>query len=642
MKPQQLRKILNRFLRVVLSYTSDPQGRSFITLTPEQRRQTRHTRCIYYFITQTIMSEITQAYKVRHSLAHLLAMAALKKHPDAKLSIGPVIEGGFYYDIDFGENKIGDADLKDLQKTMKKLASQGLDFSQVDITNEEALEVFKTNEYKTELISDLIEKNEELTFYKTGEEFVDLCAGGHVENTKEIDTSAFRLERVAGAYWRGDENNKMLTRIYGVAFETKEELGEFDTMMREAEKRNHRKVGQELGLFSFSQLVGGGLPLWSPKGTILRDEIDRFVQELRDAKGYQKVTIPHLAKKELYETSGHWNKYSEDLFKVTTKDATHGDSKDLYVLKPMNCPHHTQIFDAEPRSYRDMPQRYSDTTMVYRAEQSGELSGLTRVLSITQDDAHVFCRKNQLKQELENVWDIVQSFYGKFGFDKMQVRLSFRDPKNLDKYIGDHAVWDWSERTIREIAEGHDMEIIDGPGEAAFYGPKLDFMASDSIGRQHQVATIQLDPNLPERFNLYCINEEGEQERIMMIHAAIAGSLERFSAVLIEHTAGAFPFRFSPTQVSVIPVNVDAHGARAVEVASALESAGFRVEYNADNNDGMGKMVRQAKKMKTPYWIIIGDADIEAEVVTLESRDTGENEQISLEDLIIKFTGENK
>ena len=582
-------------------------------------------------------------YKIRHSLAHLLAMAALDKYPDAKLTIGPAIDNGFYYDIDFGANKVGEDDLKDLQKKMKKLIGQSLPFAPVEMSEAEAREYFKDNEYKMELIDGITERGETLTFYKTGDEFIDLCAGGHVENTSEIAADAFRLERVAGAYWRGDENNTMLTRIYGVAFENKTYLDEFDTMMREAEKRNHRKLGKELGLFSFSELVGGGLPLWSPQGTILRDQIDRFVQELRSKYGYQKVTIPHLAKKELYETSGHWNKYSEDLFKVSAKDTgLHGDDHDMYVLKPMNCPHHTQIYDSQPRSYRDLPQRYSDTTMVYRAEQSGELSGLTRVLSITQDDAHVFCRKNQLEQELENIWDIVHTFYGRFGFDKMKVRLSFRDPENPEKYIGDPSTWEWAEDTIRTIAERHDMEIIDGPGEAAFYGPKLDFMASDSIGRQHQVATIQLDANLPERFDLYCINEDGEQERILMIHAAIAGSLERFGAVLIEHTAGAFPFRFAPTQVSVIPVNTEAHGARATEVADALRVAGLRVEYDAENKDGMGKQVRHAKKHKHPYWIIIGDQDIENGVVTVESRDSGENQQLTLEQAIELFTTENQ
>ncbi len=322
-----------------------------------------------------------QSYTIRHSLAHLLAMAALQKYPRAKLSIGPVIDKGFYYDIDFGDTKVGEEDLKHLQKSMKKMISQGLDFTQVEMSESEAREYFKDNQYKIELIDGIVGQGEELTFWQTGDSFIDLCAGGHVENTTEIDTGAFRLERIAGAYWRGDENNPMLTRIYGLGFETQEELDEYDAMMREAEKRDHRKLGKELGLFSFSDLVGGGLPLWSPQGTILRKEIDRFVWELRAAKGYEQVTIPHLAKKDLYETSGHWNKYSEDLFKVSAKEIDiHGDDHGLYVLKPMNCPHHTQIFDSVPRSYRDLPQRYAETTMVYRAEQSGELSGLTRVV----------------------------------------------------------------------------------------------------------------------------------------------------------------------------------------------------------------------------------------------------------------------
>ena len=594
------------------------------------------------------MSEqYSQLYKIRHSLAHLLAMAALEKYPDAKLTIGPAIEKGFYYDIDFGSNKVGDDDLKDLQKRMKKLVGKKLPFSQIDLSTQEIEELFGENQYKMELLEGIKGKKEEPTFYKTGtgddNSFVDLCAGGHVEDTSEIDPNAFKLTTVAGAYWRGDENNAMLTRIYGVAFETKEDLIEHEAMMREAEKRNHRKLGTELGLFSFSPLVGGGLPLWSPKGTIFREEIDRFVQELRTEYGYQKVTIPHIAKKDLYETSGHWNKYSEDLFKVSAKAMdVHGDDYDLYVLKPMNCPHHTQIYNSVPRSYRDLPQRYSDTTMVYRAEQSGELSGLTRVLSITQDDAHVFCRKEQLEQELRNIWNIVSRFYGRFNFENMTVRLSFRDPENSDKYIGDRDVWDWSESTIKSIAESYDMPIIEGPGEAAFYGPKLDFMASDSIGRTHQVATIQLDPNLPERFDLTCVNEEGVQERIFMVHAAIAGSLERFGAVLLEHTAGAFPFRFAPVQVSVIPVNTEVHGTRAREVFSELKASGIRAEYAAENKDGMGKQVRTAKKQKYPYWIIIGDADIEAGKVTLESRDTGTNEQLTIEEVVEKLEEENK
>ncbi|HMA78291.1 MAG TPA: threonine--tRNA ligase, partial [Candidatus Paceibacterota bacterium] len=466
----------------------------------------------------------------RHTLAHLLAKAVIDQYPHAKLTLGPAIEHGFYYDIDFsGGAAPGDEDLKHLQKQMKKLLNQWTDFTHREVPVTEALELYQDNPYKTELINEIAAKGEPITLYTAGTgtkaEFTDLCRGGHSDNpAEEIAADSFKLDNIAGAYWRGDESNPMLTRIYGLAFDTKDELDTYCTQLEEAKKRDHRKLGKDLGLFSFSELVGPGLPLWSPAGTELRQRIDAFVQALRKEKGYTNVTIPHIAKKSLYETSGHWNKYSEDLFKVRAKE---GDDHDEYVLKPMNCPHHTQIYDAAPRSYRDLPQRYAETTMVYRAEQSGELSGLTRVLSITQDDAHVFCRENQLREEIEAIWDIVDTFYGAFGFD-LKVRLSFHDPEKPEKYLGDKALWAETESLMRAIAESRKAEYFIGIGEAAFYAPKLDFMASDSIGRTHQVATIQFDRIMPERFNLSCVNEAGEHERIVMIHAAIAGSLERF------------------------------------------------------------------------------------------------------------------
>ena len=350
----------------------------------------------------------------RHTLAHLLAAAVVDQYPHAKLTLGPAIDTGFYYDIDFsGGEAPGDSDLKDLQKRMKKMMNAWTEFSHEEVSPDTARAQFAGNEFKTELINEIEARAESITLYTCGG-FTDLCRGGHCENPKaEIDTDAFKLDKVAGAYWRGDEKNKMLTRIYGIAFDTKEELEAYETQLEEAKKRDHRKLGKELGLFTFSDLVGPGLPLWTPRGTVLRKKIDEFVQELREKKGYQAVTIPHLAKKSLYETSGHWNKYSEDLFKVRAKE---GDDGEEYILKPMNCPHHTQIYDSEPRSYKQLPQRYSETTMVYRAEQSGELSGLTRVLSITQDDAHVFCRESQLRDEIESIWDIVDTFYGTFKF----------------------------------------------------------------------------------------------------------------------------------------------------------------------------------------------------------------------------------
>ncbi len=576
----------------------------------------------------------------RHTLAHLLAAAVLVDYPHAKLTLGPAIDHGFYYDIDFSAGDApGDDDLKKIQKHMKKMLGQWKSFEHEEVSAEKAREVFAGNEFKLELIDEIESKGETITLYTAGKdtkaEFTDLCRGRHSENpAEEIAADAFKLDKIAGAYWRGDEKNPMLTRIYGLAFDTKDELDAYLQQLEEAKKRDHRKLGKELGLFSFSELVGPGLPLWSAKGTTFRREIDRFVTELRKEKGYELVTIPHIAKKALYETSGHWQKYSEDLFKVRAKE---GDDHDEYVLKPMNCPCHTQIFDSEPRSYKELPQRYAETTMVYRAEQSGELSGLTRVLSITQDDAHVFCRESQLREEIEAICDIVDSFYSKFGFN-LKLRLSFRDPENAEKYLGENSVWEETEGMLKAIAEDRRIEYFIGIGEAAFYAPKLDFMANDSIGRVHQVATIQLDRMLPDRFDLTCVNEQGEKERIVMIHAAIAGSLERFAAVLIEHLAGNFPLRFAPVQLAVIPV-ADAHNDYATDIYNQLKDAGFRVEIDT-SNESMGKKIRAAKKNKLPYFIVIGDQEVENKTITLESRDTESNESLSLEEMIIKLQTE--
>jgi threonyl-tRNA synthetase len=563
---------------------------------------------------------MTSLEQKRHTLAHLLAKAVLINFPHAKPTIGPAIETGFYYDFDFsGGAAPTDADLKLIQTTMRKMLSTWTEFTHEEVTPEQAREVFAGNEFKLELIEELAEKGEAITLYTVGANktvFTDLCRGGHAENpAEEISTDSFKLSMMAGAYWRGDETKPMLTRIYGLAFESAEALTAYEEQIAEAKKRDHRKLGKELGLFTFSELVGPGLPLWTPKGTVLRQEIDGYVQQLRKQKGYQPVTIPHIAKKSLYETSGHWNKYSEDLFKVRAKEGEDGEE---YVLKPMNCPHHTQIFDAQPRSYREMPQRFAETTMVYRNEQSGELAGLTRVLSITQDDAHVFCRESQLRDEIEAVWDIIDQFYGVFGF-RLKVRLSYHDPEQKDKYLGDSATWHETESLMKEIAEARGADYFIGVGEASFYAPKLDFMAHDSIGRTHQVATIQLDRLMPERFNLTCVNEQGEKEPVVMIHCAIAGSLERFTAVLIEHLGGNFPLWLAPVQVAVIPVS-DVHTEYATEVYHALKAVGLRAELN-DENDSMGKKIRRAKQDKLPYFIVIGDKEVTAKTVTLEKRD---------------------
>ena len=590
---------------------------------------------VLLFMTQTLEHK-------RHTLAHLLAAAVLQEYPHALITLGPAIDNGFYYDIDFSAgNAPGDDDLKKIQKSMKKMLGQWKSFDHKEVSANEAREVFKGNQFKLELVNEIEERGETITLYTAGAgtkaEFTDLCRGGHTENpAEEISADAFKLDKIAGAYWRGDEKNPMLTRIYGLAFDTKEELVAYEVQLAEAKKRDHRKLGKELGLFSFSELVGPGLPLWSPKGTILRHEIDAFITGLRKEKGYQMVTIPHIAKKALYEKSGHWQKYSEDLFKVRAKE---GDDGDEYVLKPMNCPCHTQIFDSVPRSYKEMPQRFAETTMVYRAEQSGELSGLTRVLSITQDDAHVFCRESQLKKEIIAIWDIVDAFYGKFGFD-LKVRLSFRDPENKEKYLGDDVVWEESQAMMTKIAEERGADYFIEEGEASFYAPKIDFMANDSIGRTHQVATIQLDRLLPERFDLSCVNESGEKERVVMIHAAIAGSLERFTAVLIEHLAGNFPLRFAPVQLAIIPV-ADVHNEYAQEVHKTLLEAGFRVELY-DENESMGKKIRTAKKEKLPYFIVIGDKEVADNTVTLESRDSESNQTLSIDELLLKLSEESK
>ena len=571
---------------------------------------------------------------MRHTLAHLLASAVgeIYKFDKIKLTLGPAIENGFYYDIDFCGEKITDADLKKIEDKMRKKLPKWTAWEHKEISKEEALAFFK-NEYKAELINEIADRGEKITTYTCGG-FTDLCRGGHLENpAQDIDPNSFKLDRVAGAYWRGNEKNKMLTRIYGLAFSTKEELNAYISQREEARKRDHKKLGKDLDLFVFSDLVGSGLPLWTPNGTLIRNLLDNFVWELRQQRGYVKVEIPHITKKELYMTSGHWDKYKDDLFKITTREGHE------FAMKPMSCPHHTQIFARKPFSYREMPQRYANTTMVYRDEQSGELSGLSRVLCITQDDAHDFCRISQAKDGIQKVWEIIDAFYKAFNFP-LKLRLSLRDPQHPEKYLGDKERWDKAEEVLREVAKENKIEYYEAPGEAAFYAPKLDFMAKDSIGREWQVATIQLDVNMPERFDLSCTNEKGEKERIVMIHAAIMGSIERFLSILIEHTAGNFPLWLSPVQVKIIPVREN-HNEYAKQVFEFLKENNIRAEFD-DADLNLGTKVRNAKNNKLPYWIVIGDKEIEANKVTLESRDKGQLGQISKEDLVNKLLEEIK
>jgi len=546
----------------------------------------------------------------------------------AHLAIGPVIDNGFYYDIKFSSS-FSDEHLPKLQAKMNELVGARLVFERIDVSPAQAREQFKDQPFKLELIDELEQSGQPISLYQTGT-FIDLCRGGHVENTQEIPGDAFKLTKIAGSYWRGDENRDRLIRIYGLAFNTKEELQAYEEQMLEAEKRNHKKVGKELDLFTFSDLVGPGLPLWTPRGTLIRHQLDAYVWELRGKHGYERVTIPHITKRDLYEKSGHWEKYGDDLFRINSREGKE------YAIKPMNCPHHAQLFDRHPHSYRQMPQRYAETTMVYRDEQSGELGGLTRVLSITQDDSHVFCRHAQVKQEFFRIWDIVDTFYGTFGFS-LRVRLSFHDPKTPEKYLGTPEVWKSAEDALRAIASERGADSFEAPGEAALYGPKLDFMAKDSIGREHQVATIQLDMLQPERFDLTCVNEKGEKERIVMIHCAVMGSIERFTAVLLEHTAGSLPLWLSPVQVTVLPVS-EGQAGYASDVFEKLKSSGIRAEISTE--DSLGKRIRASKVMKVPYMLVIGDKEIESNSVTLESRDKGNLGMIESDELLERLKKE--
>ena len=574
--------------------------------------------------------EQTKLEHLRHSLAHLLAAAVIKLYPGTKRTIGPAVENGFYYDFEFQE-PISDDALPKIEKEMKKLLKTWKTFERREVSAADAKEIFKDNPYKLELISEFSKEGQTLTIYKSSEYFEDLCRGGHAEDMSSIDPDSFKLSKLAGAYWRGDEKNKMLTRIYGLAFESKEKLDEYLKMIEEAEKRDHKILGPKLDLFVFSDLVGQGLPLWTPKGTLVRNLLDEYVWSLRKQIGYEKVEIPHITKKDLYETSGHWSKFKDDLFRINTREGHE------FAMKPMNCPHHTQIFARKQFSYRDMPQRYANTTMVYRDEQSGELSGLSRVRSITQDDAHVFCRFNQVKQELGAIWDkIVVPFYKSFGFE-LKLRLSLHDPKAPEKYLGSPERWVEAENVLRELAKERSIEFYEAEGEAAFYGPKLDFMAKDSMGREWQVATIQLDMNMPEKFDLICVNEQDKKEPLVMVHAAIMGAIERFLAILIEHTAGVFPLWLSPVQISVLPISEN-QVAYAGELKSRLlaENENLRIELD-DRNESIGKKIREATMDKIPYQLIVGQKEIDAGVVAVRTREGDDLGQMSLEEFAKKI-----
>ena len=580
------------------------------------------------------MENTEKISNLRHTLAHLLAAAVgeIYKFDKIKLTLGPAIDNGFYYDIDFCGEKIADIDLKKIEDRMRKILSKWTEWKHEEINKEEAVKFFK-NEYKIELINEIAERGEKITTYTCGG-FTDLCRGGHLEHpAQEIDPFSFKLDRVAGAYWRGDEKNKMLTRIYGLAFETKEELDAYILQQEEAKKRDHRKIGKELKLFTISDLVGSGLPLLQPRGMIIRKEIEDYLWDLHKNKGYSRVWTPHIAKQNLYETSGHAAKFGNELFRVKGGD-------EEFFMKPMNCPHHMQIFADNQFSYRDMPVRYFEPATVYRYEKAGQLSGLTRVRAITQDDGHLFCRVSQIGEEVSTIVSIIKSFYTTMGMmNGYKVSLSVRgDDKS--KYLGSDEIWIQAEKTLEQAAKENKLNYEIVRGEAAFYGPKLDFMFKDAIGRQWQLATIQCDFNLPERFELEFVNEKGEKERPVVIHRAISGSLERFMGVMIEHFAGNFPLWLSPIQVKVIPVRTN-HNEYAKQVFELLKENNIRAELD-DAEENLGGKVRDAKNNKIPYWIVIGDKEIEADKITLESRDSGNLGQMFKEELVAKLVEEIK
>jgi threonyl-tRNA synthetase len=568
---------------------------------------------------------------IRHTLAHVLASVIAERYPHAKATIGPAIDDGFYYDFDFaGGQTPGEADLKDLTKAMKKALNKWTAFERAEVSATQAKERFAGNEYKLELIENLETEGATITLYTCGG-FTDLCRGGHAEEPKkEIDTDAFMLSRIAGAYWRGDETKPMLTRIYGLAFATAAELDAYIRQQEEAKKRDHRKLGAELKLFTNSPLVGAGLPLMQPRGMIVRKEIEDYLWSLHADKGYWRVWTPHIAKEDLYVTSGHAEKFGDELFRVSGKE-------EKFIMKPMNCPHHMQIFADNQFSYRDMPVRYFEPATVYRDEKTGQLGGLTRVRSITQDDGHLFCRVSQIKNEVSTIVGIIKEFFTTMGMmEGYWVRLSLRGPNG--KYLGSDEVWDAAEAALREAAEFNDLPIKVGIDEAAFYGPKLDFMFKDAIGRQWQLSTIQCDFNLPNRFELSFTNEKGEKEQPVVIHRAISGSLERFMGVMIEHFGGAFPAWLSPVQCSIVPIS-EPHTAYAQTVASALRAAGIRYDMSG-TDDSLGKRIRNWKVSKTPYALVMGDAEVADGTVSVEHRELGKVGVMPLADFVAKIKDE--
>ena len=579
----------------------------------------------------------------RHSCSHLLAAAVLSLYPKTKFGIGPTIDNGFYYDLDLKES-LGANDLKTIEKKMKELITKDLKFTKKVISLAEAEKLFTQLQqpYKIELLRDLKEKGstkiktekkenpKKVTIYQLGN-FIDLCRGPHVSSTKELANFPFKLTKVAGAYWRGNEKNKMLTRIYGLAFNQKKELKEYLNRQAEAEKRDHRKLGKELDLFCFSKLVGPGLPLFSPKGVIIIDQLKKEIEKICAGYGFQKVMTPHLAKIELYRLSGHADKFKKELFRV------HSDQGHNFVMKPVQCPHQTQIYASQKRSYRDLPIRYMESEKQYRAEKTGEVGGLNRVYAITVEDGHSFCRVSQVKEEIKNMVKIIKDFYISVGlWENHWVSLSLRDYEHQEKYIGDSQDWDQCEKMLAEISKEMNLDAKKIEGEAALYGPKLDFMFKDSLGNEIQIPTVQLDFATPKRFNLVCTNEKGEDEYVVMVHRAILGSYERFLALLIEHFAGAFPIWLSPVQVYLTPVG-EKHIPLAQKIEKEIQKEGIRTELDL-SSETISYRVRKAEKQKIPYILVLGDKE-KGGVLNIRKRG-GQTEQIQKQDFIKKLLKE--
>ena len=562
---------------------------------------------------------------VWHSSAHLMAEAIEQLYTGVKFGIGPSIENGFYYDVDFGTNVITEEDLAKIEKRMMELASQKQAFERVDVSKAEALKHFteKGDEYKQELISEL--EDGTITYYKTGT-FTDLCRGPHIPDTSCI--KAIKLLSIAGAYWRGDEKRKQLTRIYGITFLKKKELDEYLVLLEEAKKRDHRKLGKELELFMFSEMVGKGLPMWLPKGTALRLRLQEFLTKIQKQYGYEQVMTPHIGNKQLYETSGHWDHYGHDSFQPITTP----EEGEVYLLKPMNCPHHCMIYKWQPRSYKDLPLRLAEFGTVYRYEQSGELHGLTRVRSFTQDDAHIFCRPDQVKDEFIRVMEIIEIIFKALSFENFEAQISLRDPEDTEKYVGTDENWERAEAAIVEACKEKGLPAKVEYGEAAFYGPKLDFMVKDALGRRWQLGTIQVDYNLPERFDLTYIGSDNEKHRPVMIHRAPFGSMERFVAVLLEHCAGDFPLWLTPDQVMILPVSEKYHD-YAEKLNELLKRNEIRTLIDM-RSEKIGRKIRDAEMKKVPYMLIVGEKEMNENAVSVRKHGQGDLGTMSVEDFI--------